>query len=190
MHQNRTFDKRPSKHQLFHLGPALIIGVAFVCLSSQSLPQTRPESKLNQISGQPELEIGAVRVSLGMSQEQAQSKFSEFGYKIENGVAPDTWIIHAGDRYGQVTFRSGRLVYASREWAASDEDGLRSVLNALTTFVQEGATSCSVSNHSFVSPGTAVDSVFISCGDRDLHLLNGNAQGSAVKHVLESIGAL
>jgi hypothetical protein len=173
---------------------ASLLGLLFpvmIILAPGRIPaRSQPDrSAINRDGSEPaELEIGGITVRLGMGQEQTLSKFSGMSYKLEQ-PEPDNWVLSSGGIRGQVIFRSGVLVFASRDWLTRSDEELESVSAALVSLTQRGGPSCTLSSHPFSAPATNVQWVHISCGKRTLKLGVGRAQGSPVRSLTESIGS-
>src|SRR5260370_10284238 len=151
--------------------------------------KTNEKNYLGQRAMRPQLDIGAITVSLGMNQDDAFQRLSGAGYKPEK-QDPETWLIKAGGTSAQISFREGRLVYASREWLTGHTGELEAVTAALGSLSGGGPASCELSHHPFSAPSTNVQWTSLSCGERTLRVGVVRADGDQVRAVTESIGTL
>jgi hypothetical protein len=93
-------------------------------------------------------------------------------------------------------FRKGKLTSVFKSWDGSDiqrQIGMAtSIYGALSTFVREGRTSCSIDASQKSTPSSESQSAFISCGDKYIRIdiidiKSGEAQGktASIVEVLE-----
>jgi hypothetical protein len=118
------------------------------------------------------LEVGIVTVWLGMPQADAQQEFAKNGYTL----APpgDSSLVTQGQGseardIGQVQFRKGRLIYASRDWPGGD-NAIQSVSAILTTFARNGSNLCTLNEAPLKEPGFQLNRLWVRCGERELFL--------------------
>jgi hypothetical protein len=145
---------------------------------------------LAQSNPRVSLDLGRVTVWLGMDIATARQKLEAAGIFFDkpdsngNVIAVDphferTYFLH---------FENNKLSLADQNWLHDDSDGLTSVMDALESLVDKGASRCTIGHaHSIPSPGMKVTRVFIDCGERSLILESGSANGGE-NGVFESIG--
>ena len=118
------------------------------------------------------LDIGGVEVWLGMPQKIASSEFAKGGYDLIPPGDSSLVLRGAGNdvkEFGQVVFRNGRLVYASRDWPGG-EKSIESVFAILTSFAQKGSNLCVLSTEPLREPRFQMERLWVSCGKRTLFL--------------------
>jgi len=118
------------------------------------------------------LDIGAVKVWLGMPQKVANEEFARRGYDLNPPGDSSLVISGTGNNakdLGQVVFRNGRLVHAERDWPGGAES-TESVFAILTNFTREGSDLCSLSTEPLREPGFEMERLWVRCGKRTLFL--------------------
>jgi hypothetical protein len=153
---------------------------AFFLLLTFSVANAQAAPKLS-------LELGSMKVWLGMSKADVLSACAAVGYSAidsKNGVYITSGKGENSHIY-DVEFKKGLLSYASRSWASHDKDYLEAVIGVLKGF--DGAT-CSISNQPMNKPESALERVLVICGDRSVMLISGTIGKDRVGDVIERIG--
>jgi hypothetical protein len=152
---------------------------------------------LAQTDGRVALELGTATVWLGMDRAVAKQTLEASGLTLpdsdtSNPKALLTAVNLRTKRVYNLQFLSNRLVYASRNWLHEGDDGLPSVMDALASLTDQGATKCTIETAPISSPETRVKRVFIDCGLRGLILVHGSVTTSVGpmtdNRVIERIG--
>jgi hypothetical protein len=146
------------------IGLSLALGLCLATLPPAS-GQGAPEAQ--RVS----LDIGVVKVWLGMPQKLANEEFAKRGYPLEP-LGDDLSIVFGGagenaQHLGDVAFRSGRLIYAAREWPGGDQS-IESAFAVLTNFAREGSDLCSLSTEPLRKPDFQMERLWVTCGKRTL----------------------
>jgi hypothetical protein len=90
-----------------------------------------------------------------------------------------SWAVSDGiDPIGVVGFRSGRLVYASRQWTqvrvTEAEDSVkvaRGFHGVLTKFLKEGRRTCTIGTHDTLSPEGDFRTAYLVCGGKEIRVM-------------------
>ena len=131
-------------------------------------------AQTRQGQSQVDLELGAVRVWLGMPETDAVAAFKRAGYTVIGEVHSGAGIMVVSDKTSYpVSFKEGRVAFAAREWVSSSSDRLGEVIKALSALASHGANSCSILHDPISNPDNSVDRVFINCGERSMLLATG-----------------
>jgi hypothetical protein len=154
----------------------------------------------------PSLQIGLVRVRLGMSKIELQNEISgtaegeaavhHTGDELGSNVfvmTENMWNVGTprGDSHaGEVIFRNGRVVYAEREWLLKDSDAIDAILGAIDSFQQQGLRACVISRDTLPDPAAAYERAWIDCGARRLLITKAKVKGQEFRSITESIGSI
>jgi len=140
------------------------------CFLTPSIGQAQtPNSKIS-------LQLGRVTVWLGMPQTDALLQLQSAGYQVF-GSSTDRLIKDGKNDYS-VSFETGRLVYASRDWYNEETNEIDAVLGALAALASHGSTLCSVLSAPISRPDESAERVFITCGERSVVLMRGHFASS------------
>jgi hypothetical protein len=143
-------------------------------------PQSLPDERVS-------LEVGSVTVWLGMPKAEVVKKFSDAGYEVTD--SGDGVLAHSGRELHDLHFENGRLVYADLQWYNSNTEEMDAVLGALGALADKTKSRpCSMSHEPLSKPDTALDRIFIFCGDRSVLIARGKFLGKPVMDVSERIG--
>jgi hypothetical protein len=148
----------------------LAAGLFLTCFLTPLIAQAQtPNSKVS-------LELGRVTVWLGMAQTDALLQLQSAGYQVL-GTSTDR-LIKDGKNMYSVSFETGRLIFASRDWYNEETKEIDAVLGALAALASHGSTLCSVQSAPINRPDESADRVFISCGERSVVLMRGHFASS------------
>ncbi len=137
------------------------------------------------------LELGSATVWLGMDKTAAQKAIEAAGIEFPEPdsdgsvIAVDT----RAKRIYSLQFFRNKLVYADRNWDRRDGDRLPSVIEALTSLVDQGATNCKLEHAPITKPDMKMDRVFIECGERSVLLVTGGSKDISADSITERIGS-
>jgi hypothetical protein len=140
---------------------------------------------LSGAQGQPPvLQIGLVKIHLGMSKTELQNEISgtaqgdatvhHTGDELGSSVfviTENTWNVgtpRGDDHAGEIRFRTGRVVYAEREWLLKDSDAVDAILGAIDSFQEGGHRACVISRDTLSDPDATYERAWIDCGTRRL----------------------
>jgi hypothetical protein len=152
------------------------------------------------------LQIGLVKVRLGMLKTELQNEISgtgegdavvhRTGDKLGNNVfviTENMWNIgtpRGDDHAGDIRFRNGRVVYADREWLLKDSDAVDAILGAIDSFQQGGLHACVISRDTLPDPDATYERAWIDCGARRLLITKAKIKGQEFRSITESIGSI
>ena len=131
------------------------------------------------------IDLGSVKVWLGMSQTDALLQFQSAGYKMLGDGTTARKDFQYGDHVYTVWFRNGKVVCAERDWYTSDKDEMDAVLGALGAIASHGAGSCSITHDTINEPDNSAERILIDCGQRSVLLMKSKTD-SGVKILLVS----
>jgi hypothetical protein len=137
------------------------------------------------------LQLGTVTVWLGMDRVEVKRRVETFGMYFPKQPNPEKIVVVADlkeETSYALMFRDEKLSYATRNWPYDKSNSLPTVMDALASLVDEGATKCIIEHAPLSSPGTKMDRVFINCGERGLLLSYGTINGLTDKSITETIG--
>ncbi len=154
----------------------------------------------------PSLQIGLVKVRLGMPRAELESQISgtaerdvvvhHTGDDLGSNVlviTQNTWNIgtpSGNDHAGDVRFGNDRVVYAEREWLLKDSDGVDAILGALDSFQKEGLHACAISHDTLPEPGATHERAWIDCGARRLLIMKTKVRDQEFRSITENIGSI
>jgi hypothetical protein len=142
-----------------------------------------------QTSNHVSLQLGAATVWLGMEKAAVKQQVEARGMNFDES-SPNNVIVAdlRTKRLFLLMFENSRLVYAERDWLRDDSDALPSVMDALTSLVDQGATTCTITHAPMSSPDVKVNRVLIICGERGIILSYGSTNLGTDRSVMEVIG--
>jgi hypothetical protein len=134
-------------------------------------------SVLAQSGNRISLELGSVTVWLGMDKSVAKQQIEAAEMVFDSSASNGQ--VHAVDTQGKhlftLLFENGKLVYADRNWLRDDgSNALPSVMDALASLVDQGATNCKIVHAPISTPDSKLNRVFIDCGERGILLTYGS----------------
>lgn len=139
------------------------------------------------------LQLGTVTVWLGEDKATAKQQI-EAGGMLFNSL-PSSGQVGVADANNAYTLRfdNGKLVYADRTWLPDDgSKALPSVMDALTSLIDQGANNCRIEHLPITSPDTKLNRVFIECGQRGILLTYGSVtlagKTYSANEIYETIG--
>lgn len=130
------------------------------------------------------LELGSVKVWLGMTRGEVLNACAAAKYKVLEDKSDDSLNIESNSY--RVEFKSGRVSAARRSWLAGGKDGLEAVLGALATLDKQN---CVVISGAENKPDVTMSRVSINCGARSVLILRGRIGRDGVEDVFEWIGS-
>ncbi|RZU39308.1 hypothetical protein [Edaphobacter modestus] len=193
-------------HWCYEHGQALFNGL--ITIATLQIPGDRIRAKDNQqmkslvflfalctstAFAQPEhrvsLQLGSATVWLGMDRVAAKQTIEASGmiFNSHDSDGQVTAVDVLAKRLFTLEFEKNKLVYADRNWL-HESDGLPSVMDALTSLIDRGATTCEISHAPLSSPDTKMNRIFVDCGDRGMLLSYGSVNGMTNNTVAERIG--
>jgi hypothetical protein len=117
------------------------------------------------------LELGKLKVRLGMSKAEIISAATKLGYKVhEDETSGYVSIVNSengGDYPYSAKFVGGRLVYATRSWKEGQRDEWRALMGALSTVENQ---SCRVHTAHQSKPGFNYNAYFLDCGEHSVYV--------------------
>ena len=140
-----------------------------------------------QMSEQPSLRVGLIKIWLGMSKTEFQRAVSTAGY-VANEVGGSTAVIDDQENPTlsfTVRFKAGRISYASRPWRTKSKDDFEAIIGALTTL--DGKT-CVISHRPVNEPNVNLDRILVDCGVHSVLIENGKLATSLFSEVSDQIG--
>jgi hypothetical protein len=146
-----------------------------------------------QTSNRVSLQLGTVTVWLGMDKGAAKQQMEASGIYFPDSPDSNAQVIAMElqtKRLFTLKFENNKLVYADRNWLRDDSDVLPSVMDALTSLVDQGATKCTIEHAPMSSPDVRVNRVFIDCGERGILLTYGSTDLGSDRTISERIGRL
>ncbi len=142
-----------------------------------------------QTSAPTSLELGRLKVHLGMSRAEVVSGAAKLGYTVHEDEATGFATITNDETDGpacSVRFKGGRLVYATRSWKNGQNDDWRALTGALSTV--DGRI-CHVFSSRKSEPGVDTTRYFLDCGEHSLYIEDSiYGSGLRVNDVGEIIG--
>jgi len=141
-----------------------------------------------QVSDRISLEVGTVTVWLGMTQEEAATKFRDARYKVT--LVGDELLLQSNSESHILRFKGSRLAFADREWITNyNADTVDAVIGALGELAEKAKNeSCYVNHSPISSPDSSSNRVFVSCGQRSVLIGKGTIMGHTYETISERIG--
>lgn len=152
------------------------------------------------------LQIGLVKVRLGMPRTELESQISgtvesdvvvhHTGDELGSNVlviTQNAWNIgtpRGDDHAGEVRFRNDRVVYAEREWLLKGSDPVDAILEAIDSFQREGLHACVISRDTLPEPGATYERAWIDCGTRRLLIMKTKVRDQEFRSITENIGSI
>ena len=136
------------------------------------------------------LQLGSATVWLGMDKAAAKRNIEAAGIVFSDKLDSGGSGIAVDPRSKQIftlKFENDRLVFADRDWLR-ESDVLPSIVDALTSLIDQGASQCTVTHSPMSAPDKKVNRVLIDCGDRGLLLTYGTEGNFTTNMVSERIG--
>lgn len=122
---------------------------------------------------QPSLQVGPVTVRLGMTMGELEAKLS--GAELVK-AQEDMWLIgYKGEQpvAGNVLFKNGVVVVATRSWLTGGSDVAQAVLGAIDSFTQEGLRDCTIASGVVSLPTARTQTAKIQCGVKWIMISKG-----------------
>jgi hypothetical protein len=153
--------------------------VVLVCIRSDAQEQA------------PSLEIGPVKVRLGMAKSDLQIKITGLGVVKTD---EDSWTVTNGrpgvEVYGNIQFTNGRVTYVGRSWLTKNSDAVEAILGSINSFNQEGLTTCTILHEMISTPALAGERASIICGPKRLLIIKSKFEGRPFEDIIEQIGEM
>lgn len=146
--------------------------MVLISLACNSTPGAAPKPAAPPVPAKG-LEFGAVRVEMGMSQDDALSRLQAARLDVRELGAPNdkfrNWMIWRGqDVLGNVTLAAGRVVGLRRQWGPEDGKAAYALANTLIRVIRnqhgDGKGTCTVYADTSESPAGSSRAVFLDCG--------------------------
>lgn len=137
------------------------------------------------------LSLGSATVWLGMDKATAKRIIEAASMIFPDDPSPNGQVLAVdvqAKRIYTLKFNNGKLVYADRNWLSGTSNVLTSVMDALSSLIDQGATKCTITHAPISSPTMKANRVFIDCGDRGILLSSGVFNGMTDDNVSEIIG--
>ena len=148
------------------------------------IPGIKGEAQRAQV--QPSITYGMAKISLGMTVEQVEQHLAESARHIKKGSDKDTELVftngESSDFEGQITFASGRVIYADYHMpvAHSADELAQEIAGAVENMETR---TCETSNYSAHGTGGGFSQIIFQCGLRRFNVMTVQALGSAVRTV-------
>jgi hypothetical protein len=113
-----------------------------------------------------ELEVGGVRLHLGMAKSEVVEKLAGRQYWKVND---DNWVVSAPNDIGpSIQFTNGKLSFTERFWATNENDTGMALFGAVNSLNKDGFRTCDVAASVNTSPDITAHNVWISCGEKSV----------------------
>jgi hypothetical protein len=135
---------------------------------------------------QPSITYGMARVSLGMTVEQVEQHLAEAARHIQLLSDKETALVYrngeADDVEGQVTFRSGHVIYADFKMpnARSADELAQEIAGAVDSMQIK---TCTISNYAAHGTGGGFSESIFECGSRRFNVQTTQVLGSSIRTI-------
>jgi hypothetical protein len=142
--------------------------------------------RAQRAQGQPSITYGMARISLGMTVEQVEQRLAESARHIKTDSDKDTALVYtngkSSDFEGQITFASGRVIYADYHMPTvySADELAQEIAGAVENMETK---TCEASNYSAHGTGGGFSQIIFQCGSRRFNVMTAQVLGSAVRTV-------
>lgn len=127
-------------------------------------------SAVAQSEAPASLDLGKLKVRLGMSKTELLSAAAKLGYKVDEDETSGYMTItnNEGDDFVySAKFKEARLVYATRSWKDGQSDQWRALMGALSTVEHR---TCRVFRSQKSKPGFNYNAYFLDCGEHGVYV--------------------
>jgi hypothetical protein len=133
------------------------------------------------------IEVGSVRLRLGMSRSEVAEKL--VGSAITK-INEDSWVL--GKNSPSLQFTDGRLSFADRTWSTTEDDIAESLFGVVSSFNSEGYSACKITADTNSSPGSMAQRVWIDCGEKTILVMvaHPSSSGKGYSWVSERLGKM
>ena len=145
----------------------------------------------NQAAHQDHIRLGA-DLQLGASETDVRKSLAA-GYELRKedgglGTNKDSWLVTQKGKpeiLGVITFKDGRLHFATKRWLSRVEDQeadvrtARAIYGVISDFVKQGETSCNIKSDHQETPTFSTQIASVVCGSKHLEILVTSAPGNA-----------
>jgi len=163
------------------IAACLMVSGAACVLVSVPVAEAQLASNHSKVS----IDLGSVKVWLGMSQTDALLQFQSAGYKMLGDGTTARKDFQDGNHVYTVWLKNEKVVCAEREWYTSGKDEMDAVLGALGAIASHGAGSCSITHDTINEPDNSAERILIDCGQRSVLLMKSKID-TGVKILLVS----
>lgn len=133
-----------------------------------------------------ELEVDGVMLHLGMTKSEVTQKLAGLEY---SKLSDDTWMVGSKENGGPlIQFTNGRLTFAERFWATSENDTGMALFGAVTSLNKDGFHTCEVTAGVATSPDFTGHNVRISCGEKSVVVMRDTIGSHTYTMVHEELG--
>lgn len=169
------------KLALCFLGLALLCCPLAVLYAATAFAQQKHSPQL----GSDYLDVGGVRLRLGMSKSELENKFSS-----ENVTKTDDggWFLKVGVSYSTLRFTDGKLTFADRSWRNGDADTFDALFGLVTSLNNEGYSACTVFADTRADPQLSARRVWIRCGKKAILVIEIKEGQKTHDEVTEQLG--